>query len=255
MRKLTKFVCIASGKGGTGKTTTTLNLGLALSKYRDVTIIDGNISTPNIALHLGIQNLPIYLNHVLQGKKKIMQSVYTHKNLKVIPSSIFLKDIRQTDHKKLKTEIRKLKDLTDIVLIDSSAGLSDEVVSCMRASDELLIITNPDLPSVTDSLKTVKLAEELNVPITGVVLNKVSGKHDLSKKEIEKILEYPIIGLIPEDPNIPSSIKLTKPILHSFPNSPASISYKQLAADLTGNTYGGYKEENIVSRILDFFGL
>tara|TARA_Y100000034_G_scaffold133802_1_gene200379 strand:- start:4508 stop:5257 length:750 start_codon:yes stop_codon:yes gene_type:complete len=249
---LTKFVCLASGKGGTGKTTTTLNLGLALSEYRDVTVIDGNLSTPNIALHLGIQNLPSYLNHVLQGKKKIVQSIYTHKKLKVIPSSIFIKDIRKTPYKKLKTEIRKLKDLTDIVLIDSSAGLSDEVVACMKASDELLIVTNPDLPSVTDSLKSVKLAEELKLPITGVIVNKTANKHDLSKNDIEKILENKIIGEIPEDSNVPSSIKLANPVIHSFPYSESAKAYKRLAAELTGTEY---EEESIVTKILNFFGL
>lgn len=249
---MTKFVCIASGKGGTGKTTATLNLGLALSEHRDVTVIDGNISTPNIALHLGIQNLPIYLNHVLQGKKKIIQSIYTHKNLKVIPSSIFIKDIRKTNHKNIKKEVRKLKNLTDIVLLDSSAGLSDEVVSCLSASDEILILTNPDIPSVTDSLKTVKLAQELKKPVTGIIVNKTSNKHDLSKEEIERILEHEVIGEIPEDSNIPSSIKLANPLLHSYPNSKASKAYKKLAAELTGTEY---KEKNIVSKVLEFFGL
>ena len=83
---MTRFVGILSGKGGVAKTTTTVNLGAALNYFkRDVIIVDGNLSTPNLGLHLGIPIVPISLHDVLKNKNNIVESIYQHESgLKII---------------------------------------------------------------------------------------------------------------------------------------------------------------------------
>jgi MinD-like ATPase involved in chromosome partitioning or flagellar assembly len=85
-----QVIAFISGKGGVGKTTTVVGLGTALNHFgKNVTIVDANLSTPNVALHFGVPIVPVSLHDVLRGKKDIMEAVYLHKSgTKIIPGSI-----------------------------------------------------------------------------------------------------------------------------------------------------------------------
>jgi len=73
------MIVIISGKGGVGKTTTAINLGAAINYFKkDVLIIDGNLSTPNVGLHLNSPEVPVNLNHVLLGKAEVFEAIYEH---------------------------------------------------------------------------------------------------------------------------------------------------------------------------------
>ena len=98
---MTRFVGILSGKGGVAKTTTTVNLGAAFNYFgRDVTIVDGNLSTPNLGLHLGVPVVPISLHDVLKGKNDILESVYQHNSgLKIIPASLYVNEMDKLNDK------------------------------------------------------------------------------------------------------------------------------------------------------------
>ena len=87
---MTKIIVITSGKGGVGKTTTAINLGAAMNYFgKDVLVIDGNLTTPNVGIHLGSPEVPINLNHILSGKADVFEGVYEHESgLKIIPSSL-----------------------------------------------------------------------------------------------------------------------------------------------------------------------
>ena len=88
-----KIIVITSGKGGVGKTSTAINLGAAMNYFgEDVLIIDGNLSTPNVGIHLGSPEVPINLNHVLMEKAEPFEAVYEHDSgIKIMPSSLSIK--------------------------------------------------------------------------------------------------------------------------------------------------------------------
>ncbi len=235
---MTKFVVIASGKGGTGKTITAINIGTALSDFgRDVIVVDANITTPNIGLHLGMHSTKHSLHDALKGKKKIKEVVYSHPSgLKVIPAHISLD--KKVKKEKLADVIMELAGSTEIVIIDTATGFGKELQELIKKSDEVLIVTTPELPAITDALKTIKIAEEYDSTVIGVVLNRFSDKNiDMTVENIEKMLGKQVLAVVPEDKHVKKSIKLKHPVIYAYPMAPSSVSFKKLAAKLIGEKY------------------
>lgn len=137
---MTRFVAIVSGKGGVGKTTTALNLGTALNNHgKDVILVDGSLTTPNIGLRLGSSKIPVTLHDVFENNKSILSAIYKHSSgLKIIPGDISLDAFHKVNTKKLIKSMNKLRGASDIVIIDSGAGLSKENLALVNAADELL---------------------------------------------------------------------------------------------------------------------
>lgn len=235
---MTRIITCLSGKGGVGKTTLVANLGIALAEMgKDVVVIDANLTTPNLGLHLGVPLFPTTLNDVLKGKARLIDATYAHESgLKLIPAGISLKDMKGIDARELPNTLLELLGSTDIVLIDAAAGLGREALAAIEAADELLLITNPELPAVTDALKAVKLAEQVGTKVSGLVVNRVSKRpHELTRKEISEMLEdVNLLAEIPEDIAIQESISKRIAVLNHKPNSASSSNIRQLAAKLTG---------------------
>ena len=248
-----KIITITSGKGGVGKTTTSINLAAALNSFgKDVIIVDANLSTPNVGLHLGAPIVPISLNHVLMGKAKLSEAIYEHESgTKVIPSSLSISELKNLDHSKLKEVAKKLKKISDIIIFDSAAGLGEEAVAAIESADELVIVTNPEIPAVTDALKISKLIEQMGKSVKGVIVTKVkNSKTEMPISNISEMLELPILGVVPHDDKFQASLVMKDAIVHTYPRSKASREYKRIAASLIG--HNGYKEK--LSLFDRFFG-
>jgi len=172
----------------------------------------------------------------LKGNAKITDAIYEHElGLKIIPAGLSLDDLKGIDARDLPTALLDLFATEDIILIDGAAGLGREALAAIETSDEMLVVTNPELPAVLDALKAVKLAEQLGAKILGVVVNRISRKpHELSDKEIEDMLELPILAKIPEDENIKKAIARRIPVVKYNPYAPSSLEFKRLAAQLIG---------------------
>ncbi len=234
---MTRVIAVTGGKGGVGKTTVTANLGAALNEFGQRTlVIDTNLTTPNLGFHLGVPLYPKTLHDVLRGEADVDEAMYVHPSgLKVIPAGISMSDLKNTKPDKLQKAVTDAADGHDVVFLDCAAGLGREAVAGLKSADELLIVTNPQLPAVTDALKTIKLAEELGVGITGVVLNRVRGhSSELSSTDIESLLGHPIIASIPEDHTVHDSLAAKTPITAYAPSSKSAVEMKRLAAKIGG---------------------
>ncbi len=237
---MTRLVSVSSGKGGTGKTTVTSNLGAALTQFgSDTIVLDANLTNPNLGFHLGIPLYPTTLHDVLKGDAHITEAMYVHDSgLRVVPAGISIEDLVDTSPENLSDVLLDTVGDPDFVLVDSAAGLGNESINAIEASDETLIVTNPQLPSVTDALKTVNLAEEAGTDIIGVVLNRVED-HDseLSREEVESMIGHDVIMDIPEHEKVKEALSAKKPVVHHAPDHHVSERFRAVAAEMAGVEY------------------
>lgn len=235
-----RVYAIASGKGGTGKTTTTVNLGTSLAMLGKKTIIvDSDIGMANIGLLLGLEKSKVTLHEVLGGEAEIKDAIYEGPSgLKVVPSGLSLKGFQKSNPDKLKQVISSLADGMDYVLIDVPAGLSRDSIIPLAVADKVILVVNPDLSSLTDALKTKTLAEMLGRSVEGVVLNRVVfEKTEINSNKVKEHLGTEVLETVPEDADVRRSAAFKVPVVIKAPSSPASIAFKRLAAKLAGEKF------------------
>jgi len=255
---MSKIYAIISGKGGVGKTTTAINLGTSLNHLgEDVIIVDANLTTPNVGIHLGAPIVPVTLNHVLKNKAKFEDAIYEHESgTKIMPASLSLKESEKIDYKKLPELMKKMKKITNYILIDSAAGLGEEARASIQSCDEIIIVTNPEMSAVTDALKTIKLAEEKNKPIKGVIITRCLGRRpEMLIANIKDMLEVPIIGIIPEDFSVKESQAMKNAVIHTHPRSRAARTYMEASKRILGEDITFEPKLGILGRFLKSIGL
>jgi septum site-determining protein MinD len=236
---MTRVIGIISGKGGVGKTTLVANLGSVMAQKfkKDVIVIDCNVSTSHLGLYLGMYYTPVTLNQVLTGEAAIDDAIYQYhiNGLRVIPASLSFSDLKGVDIAKLKNAIKKLFGKADIILLDAAPGLGREAMATVKASDEVVFVNTPFVPSTMDIIKCHQVANEMGIKPLGVVLNMVGkDSYELTKKEVEELIELPVISTIPMDKNVLRSLALKMPVVLFSPNSPSSKEFVRLAAKVLG---------------------
>jgi MinD-like ATPase involved in chromosome partitioning or flagellar assembly len=121
----------------------------------------------------------------------------------------------------------------DFLLIDSPAGVKREAVGALRSADEVLFVTLPETVSISDTLKSVAVADLLGLKKLGVVVNRVRGEdYEIPAKEIGETLELPVLGEIPEDKSVRKAGAVGKLFFLSSPGRPASKALLRLARSL-----------------------
>ncbi|MCD6371113.1 MAG: AAA family ATPase [Candidatus Aenigmarchaeota archaeon] len=235
---LRRVVAVVSGKGGVGKTTVTANLGVALfSEFeRSVLLIDSNLTSSHLGIHFGLIYFPFTINSILEGETRLMNAIYRHPSgVHLLPASFNVYEEPEITYRKFSYIIRKVKNLYDFILIDTAPGLGKFTKFPLRVADEVLIVMNPDVPSMLEAKKIIKICSKLKKKIVGVVLNKVSfSKYELSPNEIREELKKEIIGIIPEDDLFKKSLSIREPVVFSNPFSFPSLQFKIMAANILG---------------------
>ncbi len=235
------MIGIFSGKGGVGKTTTTINLAAALRKLgKKALIIDCNITTPHMASYIGEFEYTSTLNDVLIGRNDIMSAVHQNDNFMFIPASLDIGDLVGIDTMRLKRNISKLSKMDDLdfIFLDAAPGLGREAISVLNASDEIIFVTTPHAPMINDIIRCTEIANEFGEKRFNIILNMVrGGDHEMTINNIEKVTELPVVGKIPFDKNILTSLALKQSVLDFKSYSIASVSYMSLASGLAEVEY------------------
>lgn len=255
---MTRLITVSGGKGGVGKTTVTSNLGYALSEMGvDAVVVDANLTNPNLGFHLGIPLYPVTLHDVLKDDAHITEATYIHNSgLRVVPAGISVNDLRDTAPGNLKDVLTDTIGEPEIVLIDCAAGLGNEAVNAIEASDEVLLVTNPNLPAVTDALKTASIAEDSGTHVLGTVLNRHEGKeHELKPREVEEMIGHPVVSVVPEKDIMKESVTRKSTVLDHMPDHNISHKFRGLAADIAGLEYEMPEKGGFMSRLKNILGI
>ncbi len=158
-RSGTRTIAITSGKGGVGKTSIAVSLAIALARGgASVTLLDADLGLANINVILGI--IPKYnLYHVIKGKKKLSDIVIpVPEGVKIIAGASGFHQLANLEPKQRTSFIESVAELDadDFMIIDTGAGVSQNVLSFLMASDEVIVVTTPEPTAITDAYGIIK---------------------------------------------------------------------------------------------------
>ena len=164
-------------------------------------------------------------------KKSLPEIIHLHHSgLNFIPSSVSYQDFKKTQPDKITKVFEHLENLADVVLVDCPAGLGYELTQVLKNTDEAIIVANPNLSSLIDSLKVIELAREHNNTITGFVLNLTNkGRNEIKAADTEETLGIPLLVDVPQDKKIRKSLFKQAPSHHLYPRAKSSKQYLKLA--------------------------
>ena len=258
MTRKDNVLAIMSPKGGVGKTVTAVNVAVALAEKlgKKILLIDTNVSTASLGLHLDIFYPKATVNDISKSEEYDGLVHHYSENLDVVPASIKVKGgtrdpkimIREMYGivKKYNSLIDKFHKKYDMIIMDCAPGLDMESIPTMHVAGGLIIVVNPEYPSVVSAAKCIEYAKHSGMPVGGMILTKVRNKsHELKKDAIEEALKVKIIQEIPYDKKISESINRRKPIVLLKPFSKSARAYKKLASRLVESN----KKESFFSKI------
>jgi len=251
---MARVISVLSGKGGVGKTTLVSNLGISLAQEgKNVAIVDANLTGANLGLHFGLLSYPVSIHDVMKDEALITDAMYKHPSgVDIIPASLSIEHI-DTEPKNLRDSIDEFLGEKDFVLFDAATGLDRETLNAINMSDEILLVTHPELPTISDALRTKTIAEKYDKDIIGIVLNRVNRKDELNKDNVSSFFELPVIGAIPEDPVVRRSIETKNPVILSHPKHRVSQEVRKVSSHILGKKYKPKDNGGFLDRFLAMF--
>ncbi|MBX3060538.1 MAG: septum site-determining protein MinD, partial [Anaerolineae bacterium] len=203
-----KVITVTSGKGGVGKTTVTANLATALAmRGRKVVALDADIGLRNLDIVLGLENRIVYdLVDVVEGRCRLRQAMIKdkrHPELYLIPAAQ-TRDKSAVSPSDMVLVCNELRQEMDYIIIDSPAGIERGFRNAIAPTDQVLIVTNPEVSAVRDADRIIGLIEAEEKGPARLIVNRVkpamvSRGDMLSIEDIIDILAIQLVGVIPED--------------------------------------------------------
>ncbi len=239
-----KKIAITSGKGGVGKTNVVVNLGVALSRQQlKVAVLDADYGLGNIDILLGIEP-DKDISDLLKDTATLEEILISKNELLIIPASSgvqSLSNLSEYQEILLYKELKKLEHMAELLIIDTAAGISDNVISLLMAADEVYLVVTPENTSIVDAYAVVKVVTELDAfKKFSIIANMVEDEEEASevflkisravKKFLNKELNY--LGYIRKDEHLIEAIKFQEPVVEKFPESPCGSDYLKLSKNV-----------------------
>ncbi|MCD7894840.1 MAG: septum site-determining protein MinD [Erysipelotrichaceae bacterium] len=238
---MSRIIVITSGKGGVGKSSTTINLGYALANAKNrVCLIDADFGLKNLDVMLGLENRVIYdLNDVISNKCSLSQILVKDKrfdSLYLLPACKSL-SFENMNIEYMTKMIEHLKNKFDYILIDSPAGIEKGFQYATGLSHEAIVVITLDVTSLRDADRVIGLLMKQGITQMHMLINKYNDddvlKHRcLSLKDASDILSIPLIGLVYDDRKMIETINRGMPLY--LDNSSTSHCFDRIAKRLDG---------------------
>jgi len=244
-------IAVTSGKGGVGKTSVAVNLAVALARLRHrVAILDADFGLGNVDVLMGLAP-SAHVGHVLVGEKSLREVLVTGPGgVQVIPASSGMPQLTaltDTQWDRLGDSLDEIADDFDYLIIDTGAGISDNVVEAIRLASRALVVTALEPTAVVDAYALIKLmsatdpAQEIEVV--------VNNARDASEAQLvftqlqvaatrflKRRIHY--AGFITHDAAVRDAVLVQRPIVDHLPQSPASRCFRILASRLAAASPG-----------------
>lgn len=240
-----QLVAVTSGKGGVGKTHVVVNLAIALRRLgKRVAIFDADFGLANVDVFLGL-NPRFHLGHVLEGIQDLRSIIVEGPEaIDIIPASSGIQELTELSEgrrQELLFQLDSVADDYDFILIDTAAGISNNVIRFLFASRRVIVISAPEPTAIVDAYALIKVL--LRRDIEKEVLLVVNNVQDESEaddvfRQLSRVAEQflgrqiELLGHVPKDKKVLQSVRRQQPLLISHPRSSSSRRFMKIAEAL-----------------------
>jgi flagellar biosynthesis protein FlhG len=243
--RIVRVVAVTSGKGGVGKTNVTANLAVALAHLgRRVMVLDADLGLGNLDVLLGLTP-KFSLADVLSGQRRLREVLVPGPGgITVLPAGSGFQNLTAlSDHqiRELQSEMDELQEETDILLIDTGAGIGRNVTSFATMAQDIIVVAAPEPTSLTDAYALMKVLStqygERRFRLLVSMTRSLTDGQDVYRKlslVAERFLHISInfLGSIPFDPRLAEAVCQQRPLVELYPQSKAAQAFLGLAHDL-----------------------
>jgi len=257
-----RVISVTSGKGGVGKSNVVSNLAIALSTQgKKVLVLDADLGLGNLDVLLGLS--PSYnMNNVLNGEKSLSEiMVDGPAGIKIIPAGSGVQEFTSLgQHEKLKLldELDMLEEKFDIMIVDTEAGISENVTYFSVAAQEIIVVVTPEPTSITDVYALIKLlSTRYSEHHFKVLVNMAKDSEDalevfrklanVAGRYLDISLDY--LGCVIKDEKVVEAVKRQRAVSELFPESEAANCFATLARRVIENT----RQKRLKGNIQFFF--
>ena len=258
-----EVIVITSGKGGVGKTTTTANIGIGLSRLgKKVMVIDTDLGLRNLDVVLGLENRIVYnIVDVIEGSCRLKQALIKDKRfpeLYLLPSAQ-TKDKTSVSPEQMKKLIDEIRDDFDCILLDCPAGIEQGFQNAIAGADRAIVVTTPEVSAIRDADRIIGLLETSGIRKNELLINRlridmVKRGDMMSVEDVTEILAVDLLGVIPDDEQVVIATNQGEPVVGE--DGLAGSSYMNICRRLLGEEIpieDYMKPEGFLEKISSFF--